>query len=82
VAPDTAKDCNAFILKVKQSTKNGLALPDPEGRGNMIVLNVSNHSSNDIPSYPSRNELFRSAAVKEQQISGHLNVAKGFLYKD
>jgi hypothetical protein len=82
VAPDAAKDYNAFILRVKQSTKNGLALPGPEGRGNVILLNISNHSSNNIPSHPSRNELFRNAAVTEQQISFHLNVAKGFLYKD
>jgi hypothetical protein len=37
VAPDTAKDYNTFILRVKQSTKNGLGLPDPEGIGNMIL---------------------------------------------
>jgi len=37
VAPDMAKDYNALILRVKQSTKNGLGLPDPEGRGNMVL---------------------------------------------
>jgi hypothetical protein len=37
VAPDIAKDYNVFILRVKQSAKNGLGLPDPESRGSMIL---------------------------------------------
>jgi hypothetical protein len=60
VVPDFLKECGAFTLKVKQSSKNRLFWNclTLEDEGTMVLQNIMNHSPSDTVSHPGRPESY------------------------